>query len=54
MFSIVQGDVLRSSIDDDMLCECTGQMGAGKYLKESCYHGIECFAANSLTALMRK
>ena len=40
--------------NEDMLCECIGQMGAGKYLRESCYHRIECSAANFLTALMRK
>ena len=26
----------------------------GKYLRESCYHRIECSAANSLATLMRK
>ena len=34
--------------------ECTEGMGAKKYVKESCYHFIECFVANSLVALMRK
>ena len=29
-------------------------LGGGKYLRESCYHCIECFATNSLAALMRK
>jgi len=29
-------------------------MGAGKYLRESCCHPIKCYAANFLTALMRK
>ena len=50
----VQGDVLGSSIDEDTLCERTGQMGARKYLRESCNHRIECSAANSLATLMRK
>ena len=54
MFSIVQGDVPGSSIDEDMLCERIGQMGVGKYLRESCYHCIKCSAANSLATLMRK
>ena len=54
MCSIVQCDVLGSSIDEDMLYERTGQMGAEKYLRESCYHRIKCSAANSLAALMRK
>ena len=34
--------------------ECTGQLGCGKYLRESSYHRIECSAANSLAGLMRK
>ena len=34
--------------------ERTGQMGAMKYLKESCYNRIEYSAVNSLAALMRK
>ena len=54
MFSIVQGDVPGSSIDEDMLCERIGQMGVGKYLRESCYYCIKCSAANSLATLMRK
>ena len=54
MCSIVQGDIPGSFIDEDMLCERTGQMGAGKYLRESCYHCIECSATNSLAVLMRK
>ena len=54
MCSVVQGDVLGSSIDKDMLCECRGQMGVEKYLRESCYHRIECFAADFLAVLMRK
>ena len=54
MCFVVQGDVPGSSIDDDMFCERTGQMGARKYLRESCYHRIECSAANFLAALMKK
>ena len=34
--------------------ERTGQMGAMKYLRESCCHRIECSVTNSLAALMRK
>ena len=34
--------------------ERTRQIGARKYLRESCYYCIECSAANSLAALMRK
>ena len=54
MCSIVQCDVPGRSIDEDMIFEHTGQMKAGKYLRESCYHRIECSTINSLAALMRK
>ena len=54
MCSVIQSDIPGSSIDKDMHCERTGQIGAGKYLRESRYHCIECSVANSLTALMRK
>ena len=52
--SIIQGDVLGRSIDKGMYYERIGEMGARKYLRESCYHRIECFTANTLAALMRK
>ena len=52
--SIIQGDILRSSIDKDMHYEHTKGIGARKYLKESWYHRIECFVANFLAALMKK
>ena len=52
MCSVVQNDVLGSSIDKDMHYERTGQMGANKYLSKSCYHCIKCSAANSLAAFM--
>ena len=51
---VIQGNIPRNSIDKDIRYERTRQMGDGKYLRKSCYHCIECFAANSLTALMRK
>ena len=62
---VIQSDVLENSIDKDIRYEHTGidkdiryertgQMGDGKYLRESYYHRIECSAANSLAALMRK
>ena len=51
---VIQSDILGSSIDKDMYYERIGQMGAEKYLRESCYHRIECSAVNSLAALMRK
>ena len=52
MCYVVQGNVPGNSVDKDMLCERTGQMGAGKYLRDSCYHRIKCSAAKFLAALM--
>ena len=52
--SIIQSDVPGSFVDKDMYCEHIGQIGAKKYLRESCYHRIKCFVAYSLAALMRK
>ena len=52
--SVIHSNILENSIDKDMHREHTGQMGAMKYLKESCCHRIECSVANSLVALMRK
>ena len=52
--SVIQSDVLGSSVDKDMYCERIGQMAAEKYLGESCYYRIKCFVANSLATLMRK
>ena len=65
MCFVIQGDVLGNSIDKDIRYESTGidkdiryehtgQMGDGKYLRKNYYHRIECSAANSLAALMRK
>ena len=48
--SNVPGD----SVDKDMHHESTEQRKAMKYLKESCYHRIECSVANSLAVLMKK
>ena len=54
MCYVVQGDILGSFIDEDALCERIGQMGDGKYLRESFYHRIECSACKSLVTLMKK
>ena len=54
MCSVIQSDVPGNSTDKDMHYEHIGQMGARKYLRESCYHLIECFVTNFLGALMRK
>ena len=50
--SVIQNDVLGNSIDNDMHCKRTGQMGAKEYLRKSCYHHIECSAAKSLAVFM--
>ena len=54
IYPIVQSDLPRNSTDSDMHYERAGEMRAQKYLRESCYHCIECSVANSLTVLMRK
>ena len=51
---IIQDDIPGSSINKDIHCERTRQMGAKKYLKESCYHRIEYSIANSQATFMRK
>ena len=51
---VIQSDVPGNSIDKDMHCERTGQIGAEKYLRERYYHHIKCSTTNSLAALMRK
>ena len=49
-----RSNVLGDSIDKNKHHESTGQRKTMKYLREICYHRIECFVANSLAALMRK
>ena len=49
-----QSDLLGSSNDRDVCHKHTRKMGTQKYLRESCYHCIECSVANSLATLMRK
>ena len=52
VWSAIQGNVPRDSIDKDTHHEGTGQKAIMKYLRESCYHRIECSVTNSLAALM--
>ena len=52
--SAIKSNFPNNSIDEDKYQEGTRQKEAMKYLRESCYHRIECFVANSLAALMRK
>ena len=49
-----QSDLPGSSNDRDVRHKRTRKMGTQKYLRESCYHCIECFVTNSLVALMKK
>ena len=50
----IQGNVPRDSIDKDTHHESTRQREAMEYLRENCYHCIECSVTNSLATLMRK
>ena len=54
VWSAIQGNVLRDSIDNDTHHEGTGQRGTMKYLRESCNYYIEYYVANSLAVLMWK
>ena len=58
MWSALKNDVLDRSMDGDKYQEGIGQRKAMKYLRKamkylrkSCYHRIECTAANSLATL---
>ena len=51
---VIQGNILENSINKDIRYECIGQLECGKYLREICYHRIECSIANALATLMRK
>ena len=52
MYSNNQGDLPRSPIDRDMHHEHTKMRGIQKYLRESCYHHIECTVATFLAVFM--
>ena len=54
VYPIIQSDLLGNFTDRDVNYDRIGGMKAYKYLKESCYHHIECSITNSLVALMRK
>ena len=54
VWTAIQGNIPRDSIDKDTHNEGTGQREIIKYLKESCYHCIECSVTNSLAAIMWK
>ena len=50
--STIKSNPLEDSIGNGEYKGSIRQKGAKKYLKESCYHRIECSAANPLGALM--
>ena len=52
MYSNDQSDLPWSFSDRDMYHEHTRRRGTQKYLRESCYHSIECTAATFLTTFM--
>ena len=54
VWSAIQNNILKDSIDNDTHHESTRQMKVMKYLRENCYYHIECSIANSLAALMQK
>ena len=52
MYSSNQGDLLGSSGDKDVHHKRIRMRGTQKYLRESCYHRIECTVATFLAAFM--
>ena len=52
MYSNNHDDLLGSFSDNDVHHERLRMMGTHKYLRESCYHRIECTAATFLIAFM--
>ena len=52
MYSSYHGDLLGSSSDKDVYYKRVRMIGTYKYLRESCYHRIECTATTFLAALM--
>ena len=54
VWSAIHGNIPRDSIDKDIHHEGIGQKGTMKYLRESCYHRIECSVTYSLAALIWK
>jgi len=51
-YSITQSNLPGSSTENDVHYECTGRMGARKYLRKSCCHRIKCLVANFLAPFM--
>ena len=51
-YSKNQDNLPRNSDDKDVHQKHIGMMGTQKYLRENCYHRIECIAATFLAAFM--
>ena len=54
VYSSYHGELLGSSNDKNMYHKRIRMIGTQKYLRESCYHRIECTAATFLAAFMLK
>ena len=54
MRSAIKSNVSNNSTVEDKYQEGIGQREVMKYLRENCYHCIECSTANTLAVLMRK
>ena len=54
MRSTIKSNVSDNSTVKDKYQEGTGQREVMKYLRENCYHCIECSTANSPAVLIRK
>ena len=52
MYSNNQGDLLGSSNDKEVHHKRIRMMGTQKYIRESCYHRIECTTTTFLAAFM--
>ena len=54
MRSAIKSNVSNNSTVEDKYQEGIGQREVMKYLRENCYHCIECSTTNTLAVLMRK
>ena len=54
MYSNNQDDLLGNSSDKNVHHKCIRMMGTQKYLRENCYHRIECITPIFLNAFMLK
>ena len=52
MYSNNQDDLLGNSSDKNVHHKCIRMMGTQKYLRENCYHRIECITPIFLNAFM--